>query len=245
MESARGRAAAARERVRSRLASRVPAGRAYSNNPNSGTYIAVGIAAAVVLFVFGGVFSLRQQVITPPQLSPEVEYGGPVMVESGAPVRNAVEGPRKGRTAKGATSPVVTGEGATVLVVVDLKKPLSGAHAAEIRAAVERLENAGFEVLGDYPGAEAGEDELESTAGVIKAAEGYAVDTAQGAGAVGEWLGEHGSAELVLWFKPVAGSRADGGDVTLKRVVVGARVEDGARGAEIAGAVETARQVLR
>lgn len=214
LQSARGRAAAARERAQVRLESRRSVNRSYSNNPSAGTYAAFGVAAAIALVVFGGVFTTRTRYESGP--TPQVNPSDMNIVYSDRDPSGATRSSSSVRAAANKPAKVA---GATALVVVDLKKPLDAAHEKEIKATVARLREAGFEVRGEYPGGSPDDTDLDLTASAIKAAGGLAVDTTSGAEAVGRWIAQSaGAADVVIWIKPAATSRSETPAIT--RVVI-------------------------
>jgi hypothetical protein len=230
---ARGRAAARRERARDRMdkrAASVP--RAYSNNPNVGTYIAVGSVLFLASILTVAFMRNSTSSFVPSAMRMDPDSGMSVTITDRDPSGRE----RRTSTASSAfadggvevgtvpvrvaQSPAARVEGKVALVVVDLKKPLDAGHEKTIRACVARLREAGFEVRGEIPGGEPDDTDLELTASVIKAAGGLAVDTDNGSAAVGRWIVEEDcGADVVVWFKPRAGARGE--DPGVHAVVLG------------------------
>jgi serine/threonine protein kinase len=230
---ARGRAAARRERARDRMSNRatsVP--RAYSNNPNVGTYIAVGSVLFLASILTIAFVRNSNSEFVPSAMRMDPDSGMSVTITDRDPsgrerrTSNATSVIADGGVEVGpvpvhvAQAPAARVEGKVALVVVDLKKPLDAGHEKTIRACVARLREAGFEVRGEVPGGEPDDNDLELTASAIKAAGGLAVDTDNGSAAVGRWIAEEASGtDVVVWFKPRAGSRGE--DPGLQAVVLG------------------------
>lgn len=212
LENARSRAASARDRARQRLGGRFSMPKPYSNNPNAGSYVAVAAAIGFAMLVmFGGIFTTTNRTVTVTSSGDGMQ--APMELEAdprGGTVRNAAD-------AGSATSVL----GAHALVIVDLKKPLAEAHAKWIREAAGRMADAGFELTGDFPGAEESQRDIDQTASAIAAAGGLAVDTPQGAAAVGDWIAASGKQfDLIVWIKPIAGGKDQGGNVEITPIVI-------------------------
>jgi serine/threonine protein kinase len=233
LQRARSRASAMRDRARERMGKRagsIP--KPYSNNPNAGTYIAVASVLFLASMIAMGYLRNARSVgpnapmrldsnsgmsVTITDRDPsgrERRTTTPVLVEGGVEV-GPVPAP-----IKTASAPIQRVQGKVALVVVDLKKPLDPGHDQTIRAAVARLREAGFEVRGEFPGAEPDDTDLELTASAIKAAGGLAVDTENGSSAVGRWIvQDEGTPSVVVWFKPRAAPRGE--DPGVHAVVLG------------------------
>jgi len=131
--------------------------------------------------------------------------GGAQVVEIG--------GPRAARTAQTARTPAprpapVSPEpvGGTVLLVVDLPKPLSQDHRKSIERIATRLAGSGFSLIGDYPGNAGDPDviaaQLSTTAEVLARCAGVASDTPAIRERLANWLAEHPEkADLIAWFR--------------------------------------------
>jgi serine/threonine protein kinase len=204
IRSARQRAAAARERVRSRRgrSQNFPAG------VNAGIVVAVLIFFAFVGFAFFGLFMLRQsprivRVGPGPAPIPQPAPTLPVVIDLVRPASAASVGDRAPFTvpAFNAASP----EDNRVLVLCEWSK-FDEKRQELIASQIEKLDDAGFILVGDFaPAAQsitaagdvAHDDtiaELLSTVGTRPFLSGVARD------AVRSWLDEGHKADVVVWF---------------------------------------------
>jgi len=125
-----------------------------------------------------------------------IEMGRGTVVEIGRHSRS---------TEREIPAPEIRGDG-TVLVVVDLAKPLSRSQRAGVVGVTSRLSRVGFTLIGDFPGntsdAGAMAPQIETTAEVLSACAGVASDSPEIRARLGRWLAEHpGKADLVVWLR--------------------------------------------
>jgi hypothetical protein len=125
----------------------------------------------------------------------------------GAPAAVMTSQPRAPRIieiGRPAPAPAPRADG-SILVVVDMPRPLSAEHAAAATVAAQRLSVAGFTVLGDWPGNQSTGAELthqlDLTAQAHVACGDSAPESEEATSTLGRWLAETNAADMVLWLR--------------------------------------------
>lgn len=225
LASARDRARAARERAQSRMRER------RRSSPSDFKTMNAGVAMAVLVFfaVIGGLGMLLFAVSKPGSVrvtriwndgpTPGMAYAyGDLSDTDGAAVSPVAAAMKDGKPSRaGAAHPriVINGhevgsgitmpnvrdvaEGEQVLVISDIQ-PTTPA----INAAIDRLKAAGFVVLGNYPGNNSEEVDLQQQLDLevaAKAARGLGqLDSDDVSAHLSDWVAEHPDLALLVWF---------------------------------------------
>ncbi len=274
LNAARSRAAAARERVRTRMAGR--RGKSFSNEPNAGVFMALFLFLGVCVLIGGAIvaFSMSQQRRgAASQLESDWEGGWAVMTlpvvpahagaghvkapgapsVSGVPAAEApmtdVEDPGDGNIEVDPVADAGSAD-ATVFVWVDMARPLSAEHEAMVKEISDRLKEEGFEVVGDVPGiqrtAEQTQRVLDRQARLVTLTTGLAGDSPQFREAVSGWASADQGADLVLRFRGSVPASAGGkpGPDVMNCWLVARRGQDEDERGRLRDAFQTAQRVI-
>ncbi|MEK6701476.1 MAG: hypothetical protein AABZ53_04375, partial [Planctomycetota bacterium] len=226
IDRARGRAAAARERIQERLKSRRSINRTYSNNPNMG--VLLGVGGVLALLVVGAIIPAMTF-----RSGPDVYTNGVVSIH-GDSAPYAVEEMDAPATPEPATSlanqaMVELVEDASAFVVVGLQKPLAPENAATIQASLAALAHGGFTVKGDAPGLEVQQGDLDLTAGALNALGTATGDDDATLAGVRKWMGEKRVADVLIWYKSTATTPGEK-TPTLRQFIIQPRATGDAEG---------------
>lgn len=211
LASARARVEAARDRVHARAAARGPLNRSYNNNPNAGVYI--GVAAALVLLVFGSLFMVRSERERP--ISTES-----ITITDNAPAAMNLQATRAGSTPE--PLPDVSKDEGHVLVVVSLKTPIAESDRAKISGTVDALRRAGFEVRGNFPDALDDDAATNDVAEILALASSTPLDLPEGRRSIATWAADDGDTDVVVFVRPEVPPGGSSKDVHAGFVVLAA-----------------------
>lgn len=216
LNSARARAAAARERAATRMASR-RGGRTFSTEPNVGVFVALAFFLGACVLLVGGIIAMglnssRRTISV--QSSAEVGRGYATLtlppVPPIPPVENAdgvaystdVEG-QGAEVSSAVTKASVAMDGAA-FIWIDLTRPLSAAHEAAIMHTVSTLESMGVHVSGDLPGRALTDEErrqiVDQTAELVAASSALPWNSDPARSVISGWADEQHGVDVVVRF---------------------------------------------
>jgi serine/threonine protein kinase len=221
LNSARARAAAARERVATRMASR-KGGRKFSNEPNTGVFVALAFFLGACVLLVGGVIALgltSQRRVVAVESSSEGGRGwatvtlpqvaalpGDTSVSidasaSHAMVTDVEEGAQISVGSQHALDSVNEG---TAFVWIDLTRPLLPEHEAVIQGTLHKLEEMGVTITGDIPGVSLTNEErtqiVEQTAEVVAVTSALPWNSDEARSAISGWANQHHGIDIVVRF---------------------------------------------